>query len=1254
MFRILIASLAIGLSAGELLAADDYNAQWIWADAGNPAVEAPAGKVWFRRMVRSDGPSTGMARVVCDDAFTLYVNGRKIGSGEGNKLYRYNLNGIVGRGPNIIAIETENKAGKAGLYIDGEVRNQGSKSFPFDTDASWKYTTTAPTGNAWINAGFDAKGWKPVKVIGAHADSPWTAVELKDSYLDRFAIPEGFELKRIAGPDVTGGAIAITWGERGRLIVSRQRGPIMSLVDEDGDGDFEKAVEYNKEVHNCQGLCMIGGMLYAVGDGPDGVGIYTLRDTDGDDKADEVKLLYKHARGMGEHGPHDIVLGPDGWLYHNMGNHAWVTQAAEPTTAVRDSYEGYLLDPKFEDARGHASGIKVPGGTVWRFSPDGKQWWCETAGFRNEYDVAFNANGDLFTFDSDMEWDVGMPWYRPIRVNHCIPGAEFGWRSGAAKWPASYPDSLPGTVDLGRGSPTGVVFYEHTQFPEMYQGSFLVCDWSMGRLMVVPLEKDGATYKGTYKNLVTGNPLNIADIEVDRDGSVVFCNGGRGTEGGIFRLTYSAGEKTKATAKTFDDVLSLPQIHAGWAREDIAAVKKNTPEAEWLKQATAAAKNGTSAEKIRALTVLSQHGPAPTPELLIYVADDDDPQVRAFATWLLGNHPSGEVAQTLKRMLEDEDAAVQRRACEAFVRSGIDAPVESLLPLLGSDDRWLRFAARIALERIPVDVWKDDVLGSKNANTVVQGLIALAHLKSDVVSADEALKIEAELLTGKRGELTAGQANDVLRTIQLSLLTGGKGEVLGDITQHLLKTFAAGDDTYQQESARLLARLQSHEAAELLIAATENAKTHADAVHYALTLRYLNVGWNYEYRQRLLDWYESTEAWEGGHSFAPYVANIVGESIKKFQPEDRSRLLAEWKQRPYAIALMLERSTADEIPGLATLVTDILNDRSQDVPTDKKETLIVSALNALAKSNSADARQAMRALYDGYPDRREVLARGISENSTAADKPYLIRSLQAGGNTTLQLCIRGLANIKDMKATPAEIREILLAAMKLGEKEGVNALKLLAKLSGQEYDGKAKFADAVAGLQNWYHETYPDAPLAELPQEDLAKTKYSFQQLIDHLTKGAGKNGDVANGKLMFTKANCIKCHRFGNEGKTIGPDLTSVRRRFQKKEIVESIVHPSRIISDQFRMVSVITDEGVVHNGMPVPGLSNDQTLVLLLSDATQVSIPRSSIDEQAPSKTSVMPVGALKELTLKEIADLFAFLETSKFNEVTSTASE
>ena len=117
-----------------------------------------------------------------------------------------------------------------------------------------------------------------------------------------------------------------------------------------------------------------------------------------------------------------------------------------------------MLLPRLWDARGHARGKLAPGGWIARTDPEGKVWELVSNGYRNEYDIAFNKNGELFTYDADMEWDVGTPWYRPTRVNHVISGGEFGWRSGTGKWPTYYPDSLGRVVDVGPGSPTGIGF----------------------------------------------------------------------------------------------------------------------------------------------------------------------------------------------------------------------------------------------------------------------------------------------------------------------------------------------------------------------------------------------------------------------------------------------------------------------------------------------------------------------------------------------------------------------------------------------------------------------------------------------------------------------------------------------------------------------------------------------------------------------------------------------------------------------------
>src|SRR5690606_16354229 len=108
------------------------------------------------------------------------------------------------------------------------------------------------------------------------------------------------------------------------------------------------------------------------------------------------------------------------------------------SSAIPTNWGEDLLLPRQWDARGHAVGIMAPGGWIAELDPEGKACRLISIGYRNAYDIAFNSDGELFAYDADMEWDMGMPWYRPTRIVHATGGSEFGWRSGTGKWPEYY------------------------------------------------------------------------------------------------------------------------------------------------------------------------------------------------------------------------------------------------------------------------------------------------------------------------------------------------------------------------------------------------------------------------------------------------------------------------------------------------------------------------------------------------------------------------------------------------------------------------------------------------------------------------------------------------------------------------------------------------------------------------------------------------------------------------------------------------
>jgi hypothetical protein len=226
-------------------------------------------------------------------------------------------------------------------------------------------------------------------------------------------------------------------------------------------------------------------------------------------------------------------------------------------------------------------GVLAPGGWVAKTDPEGKSWELIATGFRNEYDAAYNRSGELFTYDADMEWDMNTPWYRPTRVNHVVSGAEFGWRSGAGKWPAYYADSLGAVADIGPGSPTGVTFGYGAKFPAKYQEALYVADWSYGKLYAVHLKPDGAGYTATTEEFISGSPLPLTDLLVSpKDGAMYFAIGGRRTQSALYRVTYAGNESTapskgmKGGEKERAQRVRLESFHG---RQDAAAVREAWP-----------------------------------------------------------------------------------------------------------------------------------------------------------------------------------------------------------------------------------------------------------------------------------------------------------------------------------------------------------------------------------------------------------------------------------------------------------------------------------------------------------------------------------------------------------------------------------------------------------------------------------------------------------------------------------------------------
>ena len=197
--------------------------------------------------------------------------------------------------------------------------------------------------------------------------------------------------------------------------------------------------------------------------------------------------------------------------------------------------------------------------------------------------------------------------------------------------------------------------------------------------------------------------------------------------GGLYRVTYAQlGEPIAVTGA--EAAVRQPMPRSGWGREAIRRARGEAG-ANWAPELWAIVRDAgrEPIDRIRALELLQVHGPRPTLEETAALLDSDAPLVRAAAATLLGAYPFTDVQGLLRAALADADPLVARRAAEAFVRSGLEprtrnievATSDALHALLDHEDRFLRYAAREAIQRIPHGYWFDQSVMSSRSKVRV-------------------------------------------------------------------------------------------------------------------------------------------------------------------------------------------------------------------------------------------------------------------------------------------------------------------------------------------------------------------------------------------------------------------------------------------------------------------------------------------------------------------------------------------------------
>ncbi|MGB7325101.1 MAG: family 16 glycoside hydrolase, partial [Rubripirellula sp.] len=797
--------------------------RWIWRKDNSTANDP----LYLRHAFQVQGNvKSAQLYYTCDNEASVWINGKEAG---GCRDWMYpvtidNASELLRNGTNQIAVKAANRGGSAAFVFKLAIETDDGKKHTIVSNRDWKLADKE--SGDWKIAGYDDSAWGvAVNDRGEFGVAPWSkptgngGKESKDALpkADELTVADGFKVELIyAVPNATQGSwVSLTTDGQGGFYASDQgdKGLFHFTVSDESGKPSVEVTKMPVDVSGAQGMVWHDGALYF---NRNAAPFYKLTDSTGDGRLDHAEEL-SHTDGGGEHGNHAVILAEDEThLYVEAGNHTNLPEPSSVSGSTNPSWNEDLLLPREWDANGHARGRLAPGGWITKFNLKTKQHEVISMGYRNAYDMSLNRAGDLFTYDADMEYDLGSPWYRPTRINHAVSGSDYGWRSGTGKWPEYYEDSLPAVLNIGPGSPTGVVSGLGAKFPAKYQDAIFALDWTFGTIYAIHLTPDGAGWRGHQEAFCNGSPLPVTDAIIGQDGAMYFTTGGRGTDSAVFRITYVGNESTQPV--------------------------------------------------------------------------------------------SGD--------LPGEDARELRRRLEAFHGHADAAAVDAAWPYLSSRDRWLRHAARVAIESQSVNGWAKRVYNEPDVQARITAAVALARSGTDL----HREPLIASLLELEPGKLDDSQLLGLLRAYALTFIrlgqpTAQRDQVIAALDPH----FPHANKDVNTELVRVLVYLDAPSVIEKTIPLLADAQPTppawatsidftsnprygprvqtmlanqppANELNYAFMLRNVRDGWTMDQLRRYIEFLNKVAKFSGGNSYGKMLANLRDEVLGNLSNDQRAQL----------------------------------------------------------------------------------------------------------------------------------------------------------------------------------------------------------------------------------------------------------------------------------------------------------------------------------------------------------------------------
>ena len=332
----------------------------------------------------------------------------------------------------------------------------------------------------------------------------------------------------------------------------------------------------------------------------------------------------------------------------------------------------------------------------------------------------------------------------------------------------------------------------------------------------------------------------------------------------------------------------------------------------------------------------------------------------------------------------------------------------------------------------------------------------------------------------------------------------------------------------------------------------------------------------------MLRYFEAIRGVEGGHSVNGYIENFARDFFTNLTLKERRQVIAAGENFPTSALSILAKLPATPGP-------DVLAEmRALDQRLDGREGEAIARLRVgltavLGASGEPESLAYLREVYANDPDRRSPVAMSLTQSPDGENWDVLVDSLRTiDGIATpevLAALTQRAAGAEDGRAV-SQRDSARAQADAVGRRAGGEVARTLdgpADAVAADRADSTEKARRVAGL---VRREVPGRARRRAAARTRSRTSGASRSSRRTSKVPEGKAGNPQSGAQLFTTAQCIKCHRFNGTGESAGPDLTTLGQRFQRKEMLESIVFPSHVVSDQYAS-QIVMANGRAYTGI-------------------------------------------------------------------------